>query len=150
MYRDNSVYRRGRPSPVRVRGRVAIRRSGSGVLQPESSTRPAELGSAPCRSMLELRQSAWAPRAALSAGRAIAQSMAVQRRDRAGRSADLIFQAARRDWRRGIRLPLALIVVAIALLALPVWLFTPYGGFGAGLVLGVILGMAAWAWDQPP
>src|SRR5207244_11258403 len=93
---------------------------------------------------------AWAARAALSAGRAIAQSMSVQRRDRAGRSADLIFQAARRDWRRGIRLPLALIVVAIALLALPVWLFTPYGGFGAGLVLGVILGMAAWAWDQPP
>jgi hypothetical protein len=71
-------------------------------------------------------------------------------RHRAGRSADRIFRAARRGWRREIRLRLAFVVVTLGLFALPVWLFTPYGGFGAGVVLGAVVSLAAWVWDQPP
>src|SRR5207248_2681974 len=54
--------------------------------------------------------------------RAAVHSLFVQRIDGAGRSADLVFKSARRAWRKQIRLPLALVVVAVALLALPVWL----------------------------
>src|SRR5437868_1650351 len=71
-------------------------------------------------------------------------------RDRGGRSADLIFKRGRREWRRSIRLPFLVVLAAFGLLALIVWRFTPYGGFGAGLVLGLVIGMTAWAWDQPP
>lgn len=100
--------------------------------------------------MVSLRRSR-IPRRLGSHGRAAAPKLrAPVRRDAAGRSADLIFRSARREWRRAIQLRLMLVVVAFALLALPVSLFTPDGGFGAGLVLGIILGMAAWAWDQPP
>jgi hypothetical protein len=49
-----------------------------------------------------------------------------------------------------LRLRLALVMAGLGSLALPVWLFTSYGGFGAGVVVGAVVGMAAWVWDQPP
>jgi hypothetical protein len=35
-------------------------------------------------------------------------------------------------------------------LAVPAWLYVPLGEFDAGLILGGVLGMIVWTWDDPP
>ena len=72
------------------------------------------------------------------------------RRERAGHSADRIFHAARREWRKRIRVRLAIFVAAMGPLALVIWLFSPHGAFLSGAWIGALFGMTLWVWDEPP
>jgi hypothetical protein len=68
----------------------------------------------------------------------------------AGQSADRIFRKARGEWRREIRARLAILLLVLAPLAVPVWLFSPHGEFLAGVFIGALFGMTIWVWDDPP
>src|SRR2546425_4759331 len=68
----------------------------------------------------------------------------------AGRSADEMFRKGRRHWRKQIRARLLLVLGVGAALALPVGLFAPHGTFFAGLVVGAVMALGLWVWDEPP
>lgn len=69
---------------------------------------------------------------------------------RAGHSADIVFKQARSRWRREIRRRFALVLGGFFALGFLAFLLPRYGEFAAGMVMGGTLGMAMWAWDQPP
>jgi hypothetical protein len=71
-------------------------------------------------------------------------------RQRAGRSADEIFQKGRREWRKSILVRLAAVLIACSPVAIVAWLFAPHGEFFAGMVVGGLLAIAIWVWDEPP
>jgi hypothetical protein len=49
-----------------------------------------------------------------------------------------------------MRLPLAITLVVALPLAIPLWIYFPFGQFYAGMFVGGTLGMASWIWDDPP
>jgi len=68
----------------------------------------------------------------------------------AGRAADLIFRQGRDAWRKQIRLPLAVVIGGCLIAAIPIRLFFPHGSFFAGVMVGGVVAVAIWVWDDPP
>lgn len=73
-----------------------------------------------------------------------------QRDIEAGRTAHAYYDRALKRWRSELRRILLLPLAVVLPLAIPIWLYLPFGQFYAGLWIGAVAGMTMWMWDDPP
>jgi hypothetical protein len=88
---------------------------------------------------------------AVKASVGIGAAVKARIRPEAGASAQRYFKQARREYRRGMRLPLLFTLGACLVLALVIRLFSPWHPvFYAGVLLGAAGALFFSVWDEPP